>query len=273
MKTASAWPAALRSVLMQPAHGVVGLVDDLLALCAEHGLELDWRAERLRVRSDTADWQELNDVPLRTSVFRAILARVAALCNEQSPGACSPYGGQAEISVGAEPASILRVVFTNTPGEQQLALTQDHAAKPSLGRDGNPVLAALLHDVPHLRKNHQGWADRSLVPALMAFHDDASDAEVASALSSVRKLLLARADTDPRLRDIANLGTREYAGNPMAMPWASQLGPHVELRHEPGVNRTVVLQARRLVAELTAAVQKKADRAASPPSTKPDGKS
>ncbi len=34
------------------------------------------------------------------SVFRAILARVATLCNEQSANSVSPYGGQGELVVG-----------------------------------------------------------------------------------------------------------------------------------------------------------------------------
>src|SRR5208282_5382429 len=61
---------------------------------------------------------------LRKSVFRAILARVAVLCNERSPNSVSPYGGQGEVSVGADPAMTFRVEFANTPDEQRLELTR-----------------------------------------------------------------------------------------------------------------------------------------------------
>jgi hypothetical protein len=103
---------------MQPAGGIAGLVDDLLTACREHGLQLDWQAGRWRVRSFAEDWHELEEVPLRKSAFRALLARLVTLCNEQRPGSCSPYGGQGEITVGSSPATVFRLVFTNTPSDQ-----------------------------------------------------------------------------------------------------------------------------------------------------------
>jgi len=98
------------------------LVDDLLAVCLEHGLQLDWQADRCRVRSFGGGWEESIDVPLRKSVFRAILARVATLCNERIPNSVSPYGGQGELSVGANRPAVFRVTFANTPTEQKLEL-------------------------------------------------------------------------------------------------------------------------------------------------------
>jgi hypothetical protein len=98
------------------------LVEDLLAVCLEHGLQLDWQADRCRVRPPGGDWEELMGVPLRKSVFRAILARVAALCNEQAPHSVSPYGGQGELSVGASPTAVFHVAFVNTPEAQKLEL-------------------------------------------------------------------------------------------------------------------------------------------------------
>jgi len=123
MSTASGFSEKLRRALLQPTRGVAGLVDDLLALCGQHGLQLDWRADRFRVRPLRGDWEELIDIPLRKSVFRAILARVAALCNQQTPNSVSPYGGQGELSAGANPPTVFRVTFANTPAEQKLELT------------------------------------------------------------------------------------------------------------------------------------------------------
>jgi hypothetical protein len=116
---------AFRRVLRSPTRGVTGLVDDLLALCRDHGLQIDWQADRCRLRSSGGDWEELTDAPLRKSAFRAILARVAVLCNERLPNSVSPYGGQGELSVSAAPAATFRVKFANTAAEQRLELLVD----------------------------------------------------------------------------------------------------------------------------------------------------
>jgi hypothetical protein len=116
-------PELLRQVLTHPTGGITGLVDDLLMLCFEHHLQLDWQANRFRVRSSGGDWEELLEVPLRKSVFRAVLARVAVLCNERNPNSVSPYGGQGELSIGEGSPAVYRITFANTPGEQKLELT------------------------------------------------------------------------------------------------------------------------------------------------------
>jgi hypothetical protein len=101
-------------------RGVVGLVDDLLRLCPEQGLQLDWQGNRCRVRPLGAQPQELTEIPLPKSVFRAILARIAALCNERIPNSVTPYGGEGELWACTNPPTIFRVTFTNSPGEQRL---------------------------------------------------------------------------------------------------------------------------------------------------------
>jgi hypothetical protein len=68
------------------------------------------------------DVAELTEVPLARSVFRAILARVAVLCNERSPNSVSPYGGQGELLAGSNPAKLFRATFVNTADEQRLEL-------------------------------------------------------------------------------------------------------------------------------------------------------
>jgi hypothetical protein len=127
----------LRRACEQPTDGIVGLVDDLLRLCGEWGSELDWDAGRCRVRRQGGDWEELPDVRLRRSVFRAILARVAVLCNQQHPESVSPYGGEAELVVSAQTAPSFHVTFVNTADEQSLQLrraTENEQALPDASR-------------------------------------------------------------------------------------------------------------------------------------------
>jgi hypothetical protein len=124
MSAAARISGIFQGVLERPAGGVVGLVDDLMRLCQEHGLQLDWQAASCRVCSLTDGWEEVIDRPLRKSAFRALLARVAALCNERNPDSVSPYGGQGELAIGPDPAAVFRVSFANTPDEQWLQLVR-----------------------------------------------------------------------------------------------------------------------------------------------------
>jgi hypothetical protein len=124
-------PEQIRHALTTPTGGVLGLVDDLLMVSREQGLSLDWRSDHCRVRFPGGDSPASIEVPLRKSVVRAALARIAVLCNERSPNSVSPYGGQGELSVGTDPATVLRVAFVNTPDEQRLELTPVRAGAPS----------------------------------------------------------------------------------------------------------------------------------------------
>jgi hypothetical protein len=123
MNTTSHIAEELRRVLTHPRHGVVGLVDDLLTVCQKHHLQLDWQNNRCRVRFTGGAWEELTDLPIRKSIFRAILACIATLCNEKTPNAVSPYGGQYEWLTGENPPTVFRVLFANTASEQKLELT------------------------------------------------------------------------------------------------------------------------------------------------------
>lgn len=122
MNTTSQLSGAIDSILDHPTSGVVGMVDDLLRLCPEHGLQLDWQAGCCRIRSLGNGSDTVVDRPLRKSVFRAILARIAALCNQRSPDSVAPYGGQGELSVGASPVTRVGVSFVNTANEQWVRL-------------------------------------------------------------------------------------------------------------------------------------------------------
>ena len=112
----------LQRAIEPTCRGVVGVVDDLLALCREQGLHLDWQANQIRVQSLAGEPQESTELPLQKSVFRAMLARIAALCNERHPNSVSPFGGEGEVFLGAIPQTLLRVAFTNTPSELRLEI-------------------------------------------------------------------------------------------------------------------------------------------------------
>lgn len=122
MITTSRYSDDMRKAILEPTRGVIGLVDDLLTLCRDHSLELNWRGDLCRIRSHGGDWEELVNLALPKSAFRSILARVAALCNERIPNSVSPYGGKGELHVGTEPEAIFQVAFVNTPDEQCLEL-------------------------------------------------------------------------------------------------------------------------------------------------------
>ncbi len=129
MNNLSPSPERLQRAFEPTRRGVVGLVDDLLSLCREQGVQLDWQANRCRVRPLGAQPQESTEVPLPKSVFRAILARMAALCNERIPDSVSPYRGEGELSVCTNPPTVFRMAFINTPGKQTLEvrrLTDDN---------------------------------------------------------------------------------------------------------------------------------------------------
>ncbi len=110
----------LQTAFKPTPRGVVGLVDDLLELCREHKLRLNFEDGRCHVRSLEANSQDALDVPLPQSVFRAVLARIAALCNERVPNSVTPYRGEGTLSVGINPSTAFHVSFTNTPTEQRL---------------------------------------------------------------------------------------------------------------------------------------------------------
>jgi hypothetical protein len=103
-------------------RGVSGLVDDLLRFCKDRSLDLDWHEGRCRVCSTGASPDDTFEAELPKSVFRAALARLAALCDECRPGSVSPYGGDGGVAIGAEPAAVVSVTFTNTPDEQRVCL-------------------------------------------------------------------------------------------------------------------------------------------------------
>jgi hypothetical protein len=120
MKGELTWPDRLGRAIARPTGAILGLVDELLAASAQQGIQVAWRDGHCKVRTLIDESPDLIYAPLGKSVIRAVLARIAVLCNERNPNSVTPYGGQGEILVS--PGSVLRVAFINTPGEQKLEL-------------------------------------------------------------------------------------------------------------------------------------------------------
>jgi hypothetical protein len=128
----------VQKAFLPSPRGVVGLVDDLLGLCRVHQLHLRFEDDHCSVRRLGTDETDAIIVPLPKSVFRAVLARVAVLCNDQHPGSVTPYGGEGEVVESPPPPNCIApstcyVSFTNTPSEQQLEM---RFSRSSAG-DGN----------------------------------------------------------------------------------------------------------------------------------------
>lgn len=111
----------------EPGYGGVSRVaDQLLDVCGEDGLRLCWQDNQCRVCTLGPAPHESTEVTLPQSAFRAILARLAALCNERAPNTVSPYGGKGELALATNPKSIFCVAFVNQPGEAWLEIRRRH---------------------------------------------------------------------------------------------------------------------------------------------------
>jgi transcriptional regulator with XRE-family HTH domain len=118
--------AAAEEVLAEmanPSGGIIGIVDRLLAIAAERPFRIEAADGGYRVTMSGREAMASSHRP----IFRAILARVAVLCDEQAPGTFSPYGGRGTIERGNGPA--LSAVFVNTTDKQSLELSPS-AARP-----------------------------------------------------------------------------------------------------------------------------------------------
>jgi len=130
MSNPSSLPARLQSALLAPNRGVLGLVDELLAISRDHSLHVAWEGGRCRVQFVEGGLAGQIEVPLQKTVLRAALARVAVLCNERLPNSVSLYGGQGELLLDADPTKTIRVLFINTPDEQILELSSVQLGAP-----------------------------------------------------------------------------------------------------------------------------------------------
>ena len=131
----------LNRVLATPNGGVLGLVDELLAASSEQDLRLTWQSGHCRVEILSGAASD-NEVRMRKSVIRAVLARIAALCHEQNLQGASQYGGQGELAIPQAPGVKVRVSYMNTAESQILELVADRA-KALHRHDGQPLAATL----------------------------------------------------------------------------------------------------------------------------------
>jgi hypothetical protein len=122
MNSATVLADALARAFEPPASGFVGIVDNLLQLCRGGDVELAWQSNACHVRIPQGTVEETLDLPIRKAVFRAILARIAALCNQCQPDSVSPYGGRGEIHLGPGPQTVFSANFVNITAEQSLKL-------------------------------------------------------------------------------------------------------------------------------------------------------
>lgn len=176
-------------------RGVVGLVDDLLSLCRVHQLRLRFVDGHCSVRRLGVDDADELHVPLPKSVFRAALARIAALCNEQHPGSVTPYRGEGELVVpsplerNCNPPSTCYVSFTNTPSEQHLEMkfsrssTRDGSRFTVLLRDKRTV-TVYGHTLKYVQ-NHSNPTDQGSYGILSR----TADTEVLVALFRVSEVI------------------------------------------------------------------------------------
>lgn len=112
---------------------------------------------------------------------------------------------------------------------------------------GHPMLAALGAHASRLRDPLLwGWTEGWLLPALDAFHENATEGEVEVALNHVAHALRGRADADPWMLPIAEQRWAEYAGETRALTPAIKLKRSIELPADRTKNQFVIEQARQL---------------------------
>jgi hypothetical protein len=121
--------------------GIVALTDQLLEACVGSDVEFK-RIGKQCVCNWAANGETKQAlVPLPPAAFRTILARIAALCNEFSPNAVSPYREEGLLTVKRVSPAVVRVAFVNTPDEQRLEVRGNAESSDSPVLHGGPDAA------------------------------------------------------------------------------------------------------------------------------------
>jgi hypothetical protein len=141
-------PDRLRHAFATPNRGILGLVDELLAASLEQDLRLDWEGGLCQVGFSQGALADRIEMPLPRTVFRAVLARIATLCNGRVPNSVTPYGGSGEVVVDTSPGRRIRVAFVNTSQAQRLELSPVGTGIPH--QDGGQSQAARVETGEHL---------------------------------------------------------------------------------------------------------------------------
>jgi hypothetical protein len=115
----------LRRAFAPTQGGIVGLTDQLLEACA--GSDVAFKRVGNEILCNWTDNGETKEalVTLPSAAFRTILARIATFCNEYSPSAVSPYGGEGLLTVKGPSPKVIRVAFVNTSDEQRLEVRRN----------------------------------------------------------------------------------------------------------------------------------------------------
>lgn len=114
----------INSLFHSQEFGIVTLVDELIELSLDHGLRIRLlNGHCLAEQLMTTD-KDLVEIPLPKSAFRAVLARIATICNDQHPQSVTPYRGQVKIDWRSQSGSttVCQLEFVNTATEQQLEI-------------------------------------------------------------------------------------------------------------------------------------------------------
>jgi hypothetical protein len=133
----------LRRAFAPTQGGIVGLTDQLLEACVDSDVEFQRVGDRCVCNWTVNGETKEALVPLPPAAFRTILARVAALCNESSPNAVTPYRGEGLLTLRGPAPTVVRVAFVNTPDEQRLEVRI-----PPLKGVGFPADGARNGDIP-----------------------------------------------------------------------------------------------------------------------------
>jgi small subunit ribosomal protein S1 len=169
--------ASLRQAFDSPEGAVLGLVDELIRLCPAEGLRLDWHADECSVWLNGRGREPELRIPFRKAVFRAVLARVFALCDERTPGPASPYGGEGEFEFGPQ-RDRFHAQFVNTPDEQFLDLRRVSS---------NHVTTNDLNDAEKSAPTPPNSAQEPVTPAAAPAADSSKAAESAAPLPVATK--------------------------------------------------------------------------------------
>jgi hypothetical protein len=114
--------ARLKDAMTPGSRGIIDSVDKLLRFAQDHPIAMDEHETTIRIRLLDIELREPFQFSFKRRVFRVILARIAAICNDLRPGSVSPYGGSGDLAVPGNPSRLLHADFSNTLGNTWLKL-------------------------------------------------------------------------------------------------------------------------------------------------------
>ncbi len=116
-------PPAIWESFTPREGGILDLVDDMLARCVNDQVRIVWCPGVVTEYPLSGTSPTSFEVTLRNSAFRAVMARMAVLCERPDSEPVSPYGGRGEFTDRRWPRVRFSLQFTNTADDQRLELT------------------------------------------------------------------------------------------------------------------------------------------------------